>query len=659
MNIYFMLLTLSAFAFFIFSVGRTWVRITNIGTGSEENRTHNMGRRLWDVFFEGLMQRRMYQDFLAGVMHLVIFWGFFIVSVGTLETLANGMFPSFTFRDLFGHESFLYRLFAVSQDWTNTLVTIAIVWAYSRRLFFPPKRFESLAKSARVDAYIVLGLIGGLVFTSLLYWGAEGFANSRDNSYLVMAPLFARLAGFGISTQGAWLVFANVVWWAHITILFGFMCFLPYSKHQHLIWVWPNIFFKSHLSTGRIRPMKFAEDAESFGVGAVKDFTWKELLDGMACVECGRCTEVCPATNTGKTLNPRLIINYIKDAMLDSAHPEDKRKKLIGEIVTPEELWACTTCGACMEACPLHIEHLPPIIDMRRYMTMTEGTVPPELQTALSHLENQSNPWGFNNQTRGDWAKGLDVKTMAETNGDVEYLFWVGCAGSFDERYKKVSKAIAKIMNEAKISFAILGSEETCNGDTARRSGNEYLADMQIRANIETFQKYKVKKIVTGCPHCFNTIKNEYRDFGFQVDEVLHHSELLAKLSSEGKIKASKKLDTPVVYHDSCYLGRHNKIYDAPRKALEESGASPILVEMPRNRNKGFCCGAGGARMWMEENQDQRVNVNRTKEALATGAKTIATACPFCMTMMRDGVAAEKKDKEVEVLDIAEVIASA
>lgn len=311
-----------------------------------------------------------------------------------------------------------------------------------------------------------------------------------------------------------------------------------------------------------------------------------------------------------------------------------------------------------MEACPLHIEHIPAIIDMRRYMTMTEGNVPAELQTTLQNLESQSNPWGFNNQKRADWAQGLNVKTMAETKGDVEYLFWVGCSGSFDERYKKVTRSIANVLNEAKVSFAILGTEEKCNGDTARRAGNEYLADSQIRENIESFKKYKVRKVVTGCPHCFNTIKNEYPDFGFEPEEVIHHSEFLSRLVQEKKITPKKGVVESLTYHDSCYLGRHNKIYDEPRKALESVSKENTLREMPRSREKGFCCGAGGARMWMEETQGERVNVNRASEAIASGAKTIATACPFCMTMMRDGVAAHNKEKEVEVLDIAELLSS-
>lgn len=662
-NVFFTITMLSVFGFFILNLRKSWLQISSVGVGTEENRTDNMNLRVRNMLLGGFLQKKMFKDMVPGIMHFFIFWGFVIVSLGTAETILRGVLhPYVNITDIIG-DGLLFQLFLSSQDFGNFIVFSAISFAIARRMFFAPPRLKSLSKDSRVDAFIVLGFIFSLVFTSLLFLGSIAFIGDHPGSerFLTFSYRFAAFIGgsiLGLEQKQHWEVFSEIFWWLHVGSLFGFMLFLPFSKHQHLIWVWPNMLFKSLKSSGRIRPMEFDEDAESFGVGQAKDFTWKQLLDGMACVECGRCTSVCPANSTGKALDPRLMIHHLKTATKDAiANPEpEKQKPLIGEIVSKEELWDCTTCGACMEACPLHIEHIPAIIDMRRYLTMTEGDMPAELQSSLENLETQSNPWGISNNTRGDWAKGLSVTTMAE-NSDVEYLFWVGCAGSFDERYKKVSKSIAKIMNQANVKFSILGSEEQCNGDTARRAGNEYLADMQIKENIETFKRYQVKKVVTGCPHCFNTIKNEYPDFGMNL-EVIHHSELISNLIKDGKVKATEEVaaTAKTTYHDSCYLGRHNGVYASPRETLE-SLPNTELTEMPRNKENGFCCGAGGARMWMEETSGSRINVNRAEEAIKTGSKTIATACPFCMTMMTDGVTSCGKETEVEVKDIAEIVA--
>lgn len=650
-NVLFGILAAATFGYFAYNLHILWHGFKRIGQGKEENRTDNLPKRLMDLVTIGLGQGKMFKDPVPGIMHALIFWGFVIVSIGTIETLLSGLFTGFDFRTILG-DGMLFRAFLFTQEVGNFAVFIAIVFAFYRRLFTPPLRLQSLERSSKLDAYIVLGFILALVTTSLFSLGARAHLGQLPAEPLPISRLFAAVGG----NMGNWHIFDSVVWWTHCLVLFGFTTFLPFSKHQHLIWVWPNIFFRSHRGRGRLRPMEFDEEAESFGVGDVSGFTWKQLLDSQTCVECGRCTAQCPANNTGKPLDPRKIMKDMKSAMYGKLENPKTEKQLIGDFIKTEELWACTTCGACMEACPLEIEHIPAIVDMRRYLSMTAGEFPEELSNTFRNLENNFTPWAFSSDSRGDWAKDLDIPTMAEKS-DVEYLFWVGCAGSFDDRYKKVSRSIAKVLKAANISFSILGKEEKCNGDTARRLGNEYLANMMIQENVETMNRYKVKKIVTGCPHCFNTIKNEYPDFGFKA-EVVHHSELIADLVKGGKLKNSDVPEqaTKITYHDSCYLGRHNGIYEEPRDAIAQT-SNATMVEMPRTKEEGFCCGAGGGRMWMEETIGTRVNENRAKEALNTGADTVATACPFCMTMMTDGVKAAGQQDSVAIKDIAEIVA--
>jgi Fe-S oxidoreductase len=464
-----------------------------------------------------------------------------------------------------------------------------------------------------------------------------------------------------------------------------------------------NIFFKrspdrpAGSGLGALRPMMsegkpldFEEadpEKDQFGVAQVEQFTWKGLLDFSTCTECGRCQSQCPAWNTGKPLSPKLMILSLRDhayakapyllagggkdltgeergtqeqlANVDVLALAEADRPLIGTdgemgVIDPDVLWSCTTCGACVEQCPVDIEHIDHIVDMRRYQVLIESSFPSEAGVMLRNLENKGNPWGAPPNTREDWTKGLDfeIKRVGEAD-DFEYLFWVGCAGAFEDRAKKTTRAVATLLHEAGVDFAILGEGETCTGDPARRMGNEFVFQMLAQQNVETLTEANVKKIVATCPHCFNTLGNEYEQLGGKF-EVVHHTQLLAHLVKEGKLTPVQPIDGGVTYHDPCYLGRHNRVFEAPREVLGE--ATTTLVEMPRNQERSFCCGAGGARMWMEEKIGKRINVERTEEALATGAKTIAVACPFCVTMIGDGVTGKGEQDNVEVVDVATVL---
>jgi Fe-S oxidoreductase len=441
--------------------------------------------------------------------------------------------------------------------------------------------------------------------------------------------------------------------------------YLPYSKHLHVITSIPNTYYaKLEPRKNRLDPIDLQdENTEVFGVADIEQLSWKQVLDGYTCTECGRCTAACPAATVGKSLSPRKIIVDIRRRTMDKApllvsgknEGEVFEKTLVHDYISDIELWECTTCNACVQECPVMIEHVDSIVDMRRNLVLTEAQFPPNLNNVFKSIETNFTPWAFNQADRANWAEGMDIKTMAE-DPDCEILFWVGCAGSFDNRYKKVSQAFAVIMRKAGISFRILGTEEKCNGDTARRLGNEYLSQMMIMQNIETLNKYGVKKIVTACPHCFNSLGNEYKQFGGNY-EVLHHSQLIEELINDGKIqlKDQSNKKEKLTYHDSCYLGRYNDVYDAPRKTITSS-ANLELIEMGRNRSRGFCCGAGGGRMFLEDEEGGSINIERTKEAIETGAGTIASACPFCMTMLTDGIKHFEKSEEVAVKDIAEIV---
>ena len=652
----FLIVFIFSFGFLAYNLNRI---LNYLKIGQKENRFDRMGERLENVLSVAFGQRKILRDKWAGPAHFLIFWGFMIFLIAVVEAIIQGFAPNFTF-DFLGS---VYSFITLVIDFFDLFVMLAVLYALYRRYIAKVPRLQA-DKHGKLDATVVLVLILIVVTAMLGENSAHIAANHFQYSGYEFRPISKIIAGIFYSTGENGAIFYEIFWWIHILTIFGFMNFLPYSKHFHVFTSLPNVYFNK-LQPGKYVPKKLDledEEAEQFGVLDVEHLTWKQILDGFTCTECGRCTDVCPAANTGKPLSPRKIIVDIRHRTEEKApllikgeeNPEIMEKTLVHNYISDEELWSCTTCNACVYECPVTNEHLDAIIDMRRNLVLMESQFPNELNPLFKNLEVNFNPWAYNHQDRAAWAEGLNIKTMAE-DSNAEYLFWVGCAGSYDARYQKVSKAFAKIMQKAGVEFRILGTEEKCNGDTARRLGNEYLAQMLMMENVETLNKYGVKKIVTACPHCYNSLKNEYPQFGGNF-EVVHHTELIDKLIKENKIELTIDAnETKITYHDSCYLGRYNSIYDQPREILGQIEGVELL-EMERSKDRGFCCGAGGGRMFMEENVGKRINVERTEEAVNTGAETIASACPFCMTMLTDGTKALDKE-EIEVKDIAEIIA--
>ncbi len=627
--------------------------------GRDEDRTDRFWRRVRDELVVYLGQRKLLTRpyYGRGITHALTFWGFLVITYGTCDLLLSGIFGL----RMPGTESGLYvwilDLFAVA-------VLAAVVVATLRRLFVRPPRMH-----IALDGYVILGLIGLLMVSLLAFENAGIAANVLEPGQT--PPPLAGLVHLGYSHSLALAVFSGA-WWVHVVTVLAFAAYLPQSKHLHIATTLPNVFFRSQRPRGALDLVTDIEERETFGAGSVRDLSWKQLLDGYTCTECGRCSDQCPALATGKPLDPQKIVLDIRDQLLREGPRLAGAKADRGTAParwTPtktEALWACTTCAGCVEACPVTIEHIDKIVDMRRWLTMMEGDVPPEAQRALTAIERAGNPWGQPPDTRADWAKELEVPTFAE-KPDAEYLYFVGCAASFDRRNQKVAEALVRILRAANVSFAILGVEETCNGDPARRIGNEYLWQTQARQNIDTMKKYGVRKIVASCPHCFNTIANEYPQLGGQY-EVVHAVQLVRRLVNDGTLKltgASGPREA-VAYHDPCYLGRHNKIYDEPREVLREAGADVVEVE-PHHRERGFCCGAGGGRMWMEEKVGQRVNNRRVEQIIAArdakadgGPKAgkVASGCPFCLIMLDEGVGAKGVQDELRPVDVIELVAS-
>jgi Fe-S oxidoreductase len=590
-------------------------------------------------------------------MHALIFWGFLALLTTIAEVVGELVQPDFELPVVGGTRGLL-----LVQDVFAAGVLVGLAIAVVIRLFQRPERFVG---SHRVEAYRILGLIFLIIATLFIARGARiavGYA--PDTWWSPVSTAVSNILGWlpsGWSRPMMWTFL-----WLHLALILGFLVYLGYSKHLHIATSFINVFFASTRPRGRLTPLRIdlealeGEDAH-LGAATIEDLTWKQSLDLYACTECGRCQGVCPAWNTGKPLSPKLLIMNLRDHLFEQG-PEilDARREgtphepipLVPGVIDEEVLWGCTTCGACMEECPVDIEHIDHIVDMRRNLVMAESRFPPEAGALLRNLEGTSNPWGAPQGQRAQWADGLDVRVIAEGERAPEYLYWVGCAGSFDDRAKEISRAVASLLERAGVSFAILGPRELCTGDPARRIGNEYLFQTLAERNIGTMNEAGVTKVIANCPHCFNTLRNEYPDYGGRF-EVLHHTQLFERLIAEGRLRPTGQVDALFAYHDPCYLGRHNDVYRDPRAVLE-SVPGVSTVEMPRHGSRGMCCGAGGARMWMEERIGKRINQERMDEAASTGAEAVGVACPYCLIMLDDG--ARARGDAIEVLDVAQVL---
>ncbi len=615
--------------------------------GKPVDRSDDVAARVRNEAVLVLGQRKLLQRLVPGLMHAFIFWGF-IVLFPTIVIAMIGAVDRHQTIPWLGAQGW----FAALADLFVLLVLLGVVTAVVIRKVVRPKRFEG---SHRGEADLILALIAGVVITLACWHGARIAAglNEWPASWSPLSNALSHLFGSGTTAR----VFERVFVWAHLAFVLGFLAYLPHSKHLHIATAGINVFFARTRRRGRLEPLRFdvPDDQIRFGVGTVADLTWKEIVDGFSCTECGRCQDVCPAHATGKLLSPKLLIMGIRDQVF----AEGPLALAGGEGLTPiagngvpeEMIWDCVTCGACVEACPVSIEHVDHIVDLRRQLVMVDSSFPAEAEPMLRDVEKASNPWGKPQVERASWADELGVRVLEPGDTPPDVLYWVGCAASFDERARESAVSTARLMQAAGVDFAILGPRESCTGDPARRMGNEYVFQEFAQQNVSTLDGAGVKKIVASCPHCFNTLSNEYPDFGGNY-EVVHHSEMLAELVRDGRLEPAGS-DKSITYHDSCYLARHNDILEGPRELVAAVGKP---IEMKRSGKKTFCCGAGGAHMWMEE-RGTPINDARVQEAADTGAETLAVACPFCTVMLDDGVKAS--GKQLRVVDVSTLLVEA
>ena len=661
-----------------------------IRLGQKEDFDNNVQKRLKEVWVNVFGQKKLLKDKKSGSIHVMFFYGFLLVQFGAIDLVWKGLKPD-------SHLPFgpIYPYFTFFQEIVVAVILVAVVWAFYRRYMEKLVRLKRGWKSG-----LVLIFIGSLMISTLVANGMNMIWHGHATTWSEpMASGIASVFSFLSPTAAAAIFF--IAWWIHLLTLLTFLVYVPQSKHAHLIAGPVNTYMMRFDRRGKLAPIDFEaleeiedeDEMPTLGVGKITDFTQLQMIDLYACVECGRCTNMCPATGTGKMLSPMDLITKLRDNLTNTGALTTKQKpwvpsfmfgntqgnqialaaglegatmddiynpSLIGDIITEEEIWACTTCRNCEDQCPVMNEHVDKIIDLRRYLVMTEGKMDPDAQRAMTNIERQGNPWGLNRKEKENWRDARPdltiptVKELKKADETFEYLLWVGSMGAFDSRSQKIALSFAHLLNEAGVSFAILGNKEKNSGDTPRRLGNEFLFQELATANIAEFEKAEVKKIVTIDPHAFNIFKNEYPDFGFTA-EVYHHTELLDELVKEGRLKPQHAIDETITFHDSCYLGRYNDVYDAPREILR-SIPGVNLVEMERNRQDGMCCGAGGGLMWMEEDAGHRVNVARTEQAMEVTPGIISSGCPYCLTMLSDGTKAIEVEESVGTYDIAELL---
>ncbi len=634
-------------------------------------RIDRIPERIRNVLRIAIGQNRMTRYAWAGFAHKAIFFGFLVLLLRTLILIARGFVddPGFGFW-IFDSGSPLGNAYSLLKDIYILVVLAGTSFFFYLRLVVKPKRM-----SQSLEGMAILGIIAVMMFADILYDGASHVMAAQGVNVSVAFNLWEPLGSIVATVAQSWSVGAvttlqHIGFWTHIGLVFVFLNILPVSKHFHVITAIPNVFFANLNPKGQLVPIEDIEEKveneETLGIRRIDQMSWKDMLDFYSCTECGRCTDHCPASRTGKLLSPKGIITNLRDfayshqSELIGGKSEEQNEgcavDLVPSVVSEESLWACTTCGACEQECPVTIDHVQRIVDLRRYLVQEKGECPASLQEAFQSMEITGSPYGVDGSERMAWAKDLDVPLRCEVEGEIDVLLWVGCAPATDERAKKIARAVAQLLNIAKVKWAVLGPEEMCTGDVARRAGNEFLFQMMAQTNIEILDGYETKRILTICPHCYNTLKHEYPDFGGKY-EVLHHVDFLDELISKGQLKPEHNVGATITYHDSCYLGRYNDIYDSPRTLLKSIPGVVLVEAEGESHDRGMCCGAGGGQMFKEDEPgNERINFARTDQLCNTGADMIATACPFCMRMMTDALNIQEKTDSVQQLDVAEVL---